>query len=606
MINQRTDQNRKMRLCPDAVPAELRAALRWVVTGPDKIPYTPLTDRKADPTDPATGDPFADAVAAAERSERFDRVGIILDPTARIVAVDFDGCRNPSTGAVDPDVQAEIDLLASYTEASPSGTGVRVLAFGELPPGRRKRGKREAYDRDRYVSITGHVLQGRDRIEERPAEIAVWHALALGDPAPSAAPITAAPLEIDDRALLDRCLGNAKFRALHQHGDAGNYGGDESAADLGYVNVVVRNGGTPDQADRLYRESAVARPKWDQRRGQTTYGERTIARAFDGTVVPFAPVRPAAIVSPEREPLAATGTDDATANALPDDVATLKAMIADLTRQVEAAERRADAAEARSAMLGRVQSTTGRIIRNRRLGQERMTAVALAYSFANREAAGDAGDGGLYAIPLARIAETAGVSEDSAGKHVKKLAEAGVLRKELRWVPERVDTATGEILPGRHRQYIGPAEGRVVDFVEAVAALAPSVPKGWGGDRTACPDHPNAGTVKRWTLHCAECDRTLDKGEDFRAAEPKPQDAGPPPDDPFAGDTPTPEPRIAAPYPPVDGHLGDRKRRVDHNARPPARIPIIPDAGTTVAAAFQRGQGLPGMPTESPPDRWTG
>lgn len=598
--------DRPLRFDPDAIPPELRAMPGWVATGPDKIPYTPPTGRRADPTRPSTGGTFADAVAAARRDPRFDRIGIILDPATRIIAFDFDGCRDPETGTIGPDDRAEVALLDSYTEASPSGTGVRVLAFGSLPPGRRKKGRREAYDRDRYVSVTGYVLEGRARIEERTAEIAAWHARALGAPTPAAPPVVAVPLELDDRDLLDRCLGNPKFRRLHRDGDTSDYGGDDSAADLAHLNIVVRNGGTPDQADRLYRESAIARPKWDQRRGQGTYGERTIARAFDGSVVPFAPARPAAIVSPERERLAATGTDDATADALPDDVAALKAMIVDLTRRVEVAERRADTAEARTEMLGRVQSTTARIVRNRRLGQERITAVALSYAFANREAAGDAGDGGLYAIPLARIAETAGVSEDSAGKHVKKLTEAGVLRKELRWVPERVDTDTGEILPGRHRQYIGPAEGRVVDFVEAVAALAPSTPKGWGGARTACPDHPNAGTVKRWTLHCAACDRTLDKGEDFRAAEPKPQDAEPPPDDPFAGDAPTPEPRIAAPYPPVDGNYRDRKLRVDHNARPSARIPIIPDGGTTVAAAFQRGRGLPGTPTESPPDRWTG
>lgn len=599
---------------PAGVPAELTALPQWVcwrwewkggkVT---KVPVDPRTEKNASVDDPSTWSTIDEALATATRLG-LPGIGFMFDADDRYFGIDSDDAYDPETGGLTAAGAALLERFATYAEPSVRRRGLHLIGTTDrVPHGGtgNKRGPTECYWRGRFFAFTGCPLPGYDAIAERTEELLAWHPETF-PPKPEPAPIAAVPLEIDDRALLERCLGNAKFRTLHQHGDAGDYGGDASSADLAYVNVIVRNGGTPDQADRLYRESAIVRPKWDQRRGQTTYGERTIARAFDGTVIPFAPTRPTAIISPERERLAATGTDDATADALPDDVAALKAMIVDLTRRVEAAERRADAAEARTEMLGRVQSTTGRIIRNRRLGQERMTAVALSYAFANREAAGDAGDGGLYAIPVARIAETAGVSEDSAAKHVKKLADAGVLRKELRWVPERVDTATGEILPGRHRQYIGPAEGRVVDFVEAVAALAPSVPKGWGGARTACPDHPNAGTVKRWTLHCAECDRTLDKGEDFRAAEPKPQDAEPPPDTTFAGDTPIPEPRIAAPYPPVDGHLRDRKRRVDHNAQPPARIPIIPDAGTTVAAAFQRGQGLPGMPSESPPDRWTG
>ncbi len=226
-------------------------------------------------------------------------------------------------------------------------------------------------------------------------------------------------------------------------------------------------------------------------------------------------------------PLAATGTDDA----LPNDVDALKAMIVDLTRRVEVAERRAERAESRAeaaerkaATLSHLQSKTTGILRNNKLRQERFTSVALAYQFGNREAAGDPGEDGLFPIPLARIAESAGVSTNTVSRHITTLEAAGVLRKQMRWIPERVDTATGEIIPGHKRQFIGPV-GNVVDFVEAVTALDPKRFKknsdgelvevgAWGGAQASCPEHPNAGTVKRWTLHCAECDRQLDAGEE--------------------------------------------------------------------------------------------
>ncbi|MBK8753790.1 MAG: hypothetical protein IPL99_20025 [Candidatus Competibacteraceae bacterium] len=35
--------------------------------------------------------------------------------------------------------------------------------------------------------------------------------------------------------------------------------------------------------DRLFRQSDLMRPKWDERRGEQTYGERTLAAAIEGT-----------------------------------------------------------------------------------------------------------------------------------------------------------------------------------------------------------------------------------------------------------------------------------------------------------------------------------
>jgi hypothetical protein len=108
--------------------------------------------------------------------------------------------------------------------------------------------------------------------------------------------------------------------------------------------------------------------------------------------------------------------------------------------------------------------------------------------------------------------------------------EAGVLRKELRWIPPGVDPETGEITDGHKRQFIGLAAGNVIDFVDAVANLKPEKPKTWGGrqDRCQpCPDHPHARIVKRVTFHCEECGAQLGDpiDEPIAAAPPTPQDA---------------------------------------------------------------------------------
>ncbi|MGI8912167.1 MAG: hypothetical protein ACR2JY_00005, partial [Chloroflexota bacterium] len=39
-------------------------------------------------------------------------------------------------------------------------------------------------------------------------------------------------------------------------------------------------------------------------------------------------------------------------------------------------------------------------------------------------------------------------------------------------------------------------------------------PKTWGGSRSGCPEHPEAGTVTRWSKACLVCGQVLDQGED--------------------------------------------------------------------------------------------
>jgi DNA-binding transcriptional ArsR family regulator len=86
------------------------------------------------------------------------------------------------------------------------------------------------------------------------------------------------PLLSDDEVLeLCRKAHNAaKFAGLFYDGDTSGYGGDDSAADCALVGILAFYTADGDQLDRLFRRSALMRPKWDERRGATTYGQRTI------------------------------------------------------------------------------------------------------------------------------------------------------------------------------------------------------------------------------------------------------------------------------------------------------------------------------------------
>ena len=99
-----------------------------------------------------------------------------------IVALDFDHVIDPVTGQLDVRVIEIIELLNSYAEVSPSGTGVRMLVRGKLPPLGRKRNQGgavefEVYDHGRYVTVTGHKLPGVPAtIEARETELLEFHA----------------------------------------------------------------------------------------------------------------------------------------------------------------------------------------------------------------------------------------------------------------------------------------------------------------------------------------------------------------------------------------------------------------------------------------------
>ena len=357
-------------------------------------------------------------------------------------------------------------------------------------------------------------------------------------PPPVARPTSNQPLRLDDAAVLARARAasnGAKFSALYDRGDLGGHGGDHSAADLALANhLVYWTDGDADQVDRLFRGSALFRDKWDE----IHYADgRTHGR---GTIVTALADRPMRIsTSPPRPnpqdadilPGELRG-DPQDADILPADVAGLTLLVLNLRRRVDAAEQRvavaeqratdaehrADTALVRAREVIDFQRTTAKILSNRNLGQERVTAVALAQQLSTRKP----DDNGRIRMPLMTLARAAGISEDAASAHVRKLEKHGVIKRSVEWIPETIDDVTGEIRGGHKALFVAPASN-VTDFAAAVAQLKPEVVKNWGGARLHCPHHPDAEIEKTTTWSCVECGSILDtKTETIRG---NPQDA---------------------------------------------------------------------------------
>ena len=93
-----------------------------------KIPFDPISGRRAELDNPATWAPRNDAEFWAIR-EQGAGVGIMFTEVegASLAGIDLDTCRDPDTGEVDAFAQEVVDRFNSYAEVSPSGRGLKVF-----------------------------------------------------------------------------------------------------------------------------------------------------------------------------------------------------------------------------------------------------------------------------------------------------------------------------------------------------------------------------------------------------------------------------------------------------------------------------------------------
>lgn len=288
---------------PNAIPTQLKVLPAWVVwrledrtpgKKPAKMPYDPKADGHvmARVDAPET---WADFATAWNRYERggFDGIGFVLTDGDGIVGFDFDHCIGPN-GEIDAVLMDHVRALDTYAETSPSGTGLRVFAYGDIPDGgRRRRGPVEIYKGGRYLTVTGAKLEGAPaEIRHRQgAVLATYDALLGEDPEPEASPPpheaachlpVAGPIDIDERMTKAFNSANGgKFRAMHG-GDWKSLGyPSQSEADEAFCGqLAFWFGKDAALMDSVFRRSGLYRKKWDRKTGKGTYGSMTIERAI--------------------------------------------------------------------------------------------------------------------------------------------------------------------------------------------------------------------------------------------------------------------------------------------------------------------------------------
>ena len=189
---------------------------------PHKLPIDPQTGALAASTRPKTWSSFENAVAAVQRWS-LTGVGFVFTDSDPFAGVDLDNCRNPKTCEIAEWAWVIIRTLDSYTEISPSGTGVHIFVRAQLPSGRGNQirhhgGKVEMFSRARYFTFTGIQVDGTSiGIFDRQAELLSVHSKLFAKRHASVAAKESAPsstLPASDSELIEkacRAKNGAKF-----------------------------------------------------------------------------------------------------------------------------------------------------------------------------------------------------------------------------------------------------------------------------------------------------------------------------------------------------------------------------------------------------------
>lgn len=291
------------------IPAELKEHAQWVLWKREdrlgrmtKVPYSAFGGRASSTNSDTWADYETVVGHLRAHASLFDGIGFALSVEDEYTGVDLDHVIDPDTREIDEWVLPVLWRLHSYTEVTPSRTGLRVFVRGKLPPGGRKHGPFEIYSEGRYLTITGEMVRcggyaphhpanncGPDAlpiIYERTEQLAIIHREVFGLPEPEASTPRPVPgvVLLSDRDLLDHAMNAANGPAFRQLWE-GNRSGypSESESDLALCShLLFWTGGNVAEAGRLFQLSGLMRPKWNERHAADgrTYGDLTLAKAL--------------------------------------------------------------------------------------------------------------------------------------------------------------------------------------------------------------------------------------------------------------------------------------------------------------------------------------
>lgn len=226
------------------------------------------------------------AATKAMESGIFDGLGVMF--ANNLCGIDIDGCME--NGMMIGPAKDIINTMDSYTEYSPSGTGIHILFYGKISNDKKfyKKNSRlgiEIYSKGRYFTFTGRALNEK-YVEDRTEQVQkVQLDYMLKEDKPKASGIksksSGEPVNLSDSEIIRKATMAKNGRTFQKlwNGDFSDYG-SQSEADLALCNILsFYTGADADHIDSLFRQSGLYRSKWDRE----DYRNSTITAAIEST-----------------------------------------------------------------------------------------------------------------------------------------------------------------------------------------------------------------------------------------------------------------------------------------------------------------------------------
>jgi hypothetical protein len=513
-----------------------------------KVPHNPVTGRPAKSNDAATFSTRAKSERALSTG-KYEGVCVLVDESLGITMLDFDHIV-PEEHAGDetqlpPDVRRIVRMANTYTTWSPSRTGIRM--FCAATTGRDYENKnhgRKVCIAEQYNSVRFATIMTNAPISNTPEGfndnrddlMAVLDALDFKPRAASPPPLPR-PSYVGGSHTNNEIIETAsrvngeKFRRLHS-GDIAGY--PESASDKGFSSeadaalAMIICGYTEhdDQVADIMNGSGLSRGKFNR----ADYLPRTIESARAKQSWWYEWDRPKG--TPAATPNDHDGYSAPPATATTDE--RLDHALAKIARQAKIIRQQRETLQGIERILANDQIQIG----------PRVTGIALLLELNSQEQRGKKPKEHGHHIPAVWLARRTGSTAKTANSHVKKLEEMDLIqRKVVSEViaedaeDEVVDEDSGEIFGTiRKRAYYTAGQASAIISNLAEYRRVDGDTRHGGKRIAACKDHPNAGTVKRWTIECAECHKPLDDGVFYRKADGLEDNPHPSTHDGYSGD----------------------------------------------------------------------
>lgn len=275
------------------VPVEIRSLRQWVMWRFDwsvkegnwaKVPYR-IDGKRGSSTNPLDWSTFESCITTFEQSKsKYDGIGFVFSKDNDFIGIDLDDCvqKDPDTEtfSLTPFAQLATEKLNTYTELSPSLTGLHFIGRSsvlEAVKTTHSGNKIEMYGQGRYFTFTGISWQ----LEPLPIQNIESYAQEILSFYKTRQPTPSLPLNIPKHNLsieerIDLAIKRDSVKKLF-NGDISEYNGDDSVADMALCSYLAYYcEGRSEILDAMFRKSQLLRPKWDERRGDGTYGSLTI------------------------------------------------------------------------------------------------------------------------------------------------------------------------------------------------------------------------------------------------------------------------------------------------------------------------------------------